>query len=96
MDGNYLPLCQCGKKILTDVRSAGEQVRWAERLDVSWGYRLNGTAPNVASGASRLVCGDYFYLTAAAPERRPNESGGEACCRTVGFCSDCSDRCSDR
>jgi hypothetical protein len=41
--GNYMPLCQCGK-ILTDVRSADEQTRWAERLDVSWGCRENGTA----------------------------------------------------
>ena len=41
--GNYMPQCPCGK-ILTDMRNPDEQLRWAERLDVSWGFRDNGTA----------------------------------------------------
>ena len=31
--GHSTPLCQCGE-ILTDVRSADEQTRWAERWDL--------------------------------------------------------------
>ena len=27
--------------------------------------------PNAAAGASRFVCGDFFYLTSAAPEWPP-------------------------
>ena len=38
-----MPLCVCGT-VLTDIRGADEQVRWAERLGDCWGYRENGTA----------------------------------------------------
>ena len=38
-----MPLCACGT-VLTDIRGADEQVRWAERLGDCWGYRENGTA----------------------------------------------------
>ena len=39
---------------------------------------LNLYLPNAAVGASRLACGDYFYLTTAAPEWLPDASDAEA------------------
>ena len=52
-----MPLCSCGKT-LADLRSAGEEERWAERLDVSWGVRENGTGDSVFVQAPDLSSED--------------------------------------
>jgi hypothetical protein len=40
---SYMPTCECGTH-LTDLRTFGEQLRWAERLGVSWDWKENGRA----------------------------------------------------
>ena len=41
---HYMPMCECGERTLSDLRSESERQRWADRLNDCWGYRDNGIA----------------------------------------------------